>query len=80
MVYTENPERGALLSAQEVAELLSVPASWVYAEARAGRIPHVRIGRYRRFRLESISDWVERLERGPVRAPLGPGPRNTTLR
>lgn len=80
VVHTQAQTDGALLSAQDVAKLLSVPASWVYAEARAGRIPHVRIGRYRRFRRESISDWVERLERGPVRAPLVPGPRNTTLR
>jgi excisionase family DNA binding protein len=55
----------ALLTAGEVAELLSVPKSWVYAEARAGRFPHIRIGRYRRFSLESIEEWTKNLERGP---------------
>src|SRR4051812_35142850 len=35
-----------LLTAEEVAEALRVPRSWVYAEARAGRLPHVRLGRY----------------------------------
>jgi len=55
----------ALLTAAEVAELLSVPTSWVYAEARAGRLPHIRIGRYRRFSLESIEEWTKNLERGP---------------
>jgi excisionase family DNA binding protein len=58
-----------LLTAQEVAELLSVPASWVYAEARAGRIPHVRVGRYRRFSREAIEQWARALERGPQRRP-----------
>ena len=55
----------ALLTAAEVAELLSVPKSWVYAEARAGRLPHIRIGRYRRFSPQSIEEWTKNLERGP---------------
>lgn len=55
-----------LLDAGLVAELLRVPKSWVYAEARAGRLPHVQIGRYRRFRLKAIEEWIEARERGPV--------------
>ncbi len=60
------PDR-ALLDATEVAELLGVPTSWVYAEARAGRLPHVRIGRYRRFRARTVDAWIDDHERGPVR-------------
>ncbi len=56
---------GALLTADGVAALLAVPTSWVYAEARAGRIPHVTLGRYRRFRPEAIADWIDAAERGP---------------
>ncbi len=56
---------GALLTAPELAALLSVPTSWVYAEARAGRIPHVTLGRYRRFRREAIEAWINATERGP---------------
>ena len=56
---------GPLLTAEQVAELLSVPTSWVYAEARAGRIPHVTLGRYRRFRPEAIAEWLAAAERGP---------------
>ena len=58
---------GALLTAEDVAALLQVPKSWVYAEARAGRIPHVTLGRYRRFRREAIEAWLAAAERGPVR-------------
>jgi excisionase family DNA binding protein len=54
-----------LLTAAEVAELLSVPTSWVYAESRAGRIPHITVGRYRRFSRDSIEEWSNGLERGP---------------
>ena len=56
-----------LLDAGAVAELLGVPRSWVYAETRAGRLPHVRVGRYRRFRRAAIETWVHDHERGPVR-------------
>ena len=34
---------GALLNAQQAAALLGVPATWVLAEARANRLPHVRL-------------------------------------
>ena len=37
-----------LLTAEEVAERLGMRTDCVWARARAGRIPHVRLGRYRR--------------------------------
>ena len=51
-----------LLSAEEVAEMLGVPKSWVYAQTRAGLIPTVRLGRYYRYRTEAIRTWVEECE------------------
>lgn len=51
-----------LLTVDEVAERLGVTKDWVWAQARAGRIPHVRLGRYRRFREESIDAWLKDLE------------------
>lgn len=48
-----------LLQAGEVAVLLGVPKSWVYAETRAGRLPHVAIGRYRRYRRAALDAWIE---------------------
>ena len=38
-----------LLTAEEVADRLGMRTDWVWAQARAGRIPHVRLGRYGRF-------------------------------
>jgi Helix-turn-helix domain len=43
-----------------------VPKSWVYAETRAGRLPHVKLGRYYRYAEESIEAFVAGLDRGPV--------------
>ena len=52
-----------LLTVEQVAERLGVTKDWVWAQARAGRIPHVRLGRYRRFREEALEQWVAELER-----------------
>jgi excisionase family DNA binding protein len=56
-----------LLTAQEVAERLGVTTAWVWAQTRAGKIPHVQLGRYRRFREEAIEDWIRRMEEQSVR-------------
>ena len=52
----------SLLTADQVASVLGVPRSWVYEQSRAGRIPTVRLGRYRRYRRETIEAWLEELE------------------
>jgi excisionase family DNA binding protein len=47
-----------LLTASEIAERLSVPESWVRAETRAGRMPHLELGRYRRYDWDAVVDWL----------------------
>ncbi|HSZ14399.1 MAG TPA: helix-turn-helix domain-containing protein [Solirubrobacteraceae bacterium] len=54
----------ALLTAEEVAEMLHVTKAWVYAETRAKRIPHVPLGRYVRYRRTAVTQWITELERG----------------
>ena len=58
----ELPTVDRLLTAEEVAERLGVRTDWVWAQARAGRIPHVRLGRYRRFRESALEVWIAGLE------------------
>jgi len=43
-------ESDRLLTAADVAELLSVPVSWVREHTRSGRIPHGQLGHYVRYR------------------------------
>ena len=43
--HSESSATNRLMTAQQVAELLEVDPSWIYAETRAGRFPHVRVGR-----------------------------------
>jgi excisionase family DNA binding protein len=57
-----------LLDAKGAAALLNVPATWVLAEARADRIPHVRLGRYVRFDAGELHAWWLSRRRGPWRS------------
>jgi hypothetical protein len=56
-----------LLDAKGAGALLNVPATWVLAEARADRIPHVRLGRYVRFDAAELQIWWQSRRRGPWR-------------
>jgi excisionase family DNA binding protein len=55
----------ALLDAKEAGALLNVPHTWVLAEARADRLPHVRLGRYVRFDRDELEAWWRARVRGP---------------
>lgn len=57
----------ALLDANDAAELLNVPKSWVLAEARADRIPHLKLGKYVRFSEAELLEWCQSRQRGPRR-------------
>ncbi len=50
-----------LLTAEDVAAMLGMGTDWIYAQVRANRIPHVKLGRYVRFRAESIEQWLGEL-------------------
>ncbi len=56
----------ALVDAEAQAALLSVPGSWLLREARAGRIPHVRLGKYVRFDPATVEAWWRERQCGPV--------------
>lgn len=51
-----------LVDAKAAAQLLSVPATWLLAEARANRIPHIRLGKYVRFRPADLTEWLDAKE------------------
>ncbi|WP_414642372.1 helix-turn-helix domain-containing protein [Baekduia sp.] len=54
-----------LLTADEVASLMRVTTAWVYAESRRNALPHVRLGRYVRFRRSAIERWLDDVQQGP---------------
>lgn len=51
-----------LLTIREVAQLLGVHASWVYDHVRPGcgdPLPYIKLGKYLRFRLPDILDYLD---------------------
>ncbi len=55
-----------LLTAGEVAELLALPESWVREATREGRLPHLSLGRYRRYSRQAIETWLADQQAGPT--------------
>jgi predicted DNA-binding transcriptional regulator AlpA len=55
----------ALLDAHAGGALLGMTAKWMLAEARASRLPHVRLGRYVRFSREDLLAWATSRVQGP---------------
>ena len=51
-----NGDGGALLTAEEMESLTAVKSAWFLEGARAGTVPHYRIGRYVRFDLAEVRD------------------------
>jgi excisionase family DNA binding protein len=70
----------SLWTAADVAKLLGVSTDWIYAESRAGRIPTVRLGRYRRYRPEAIDQWLLVLEESEPRSNLSTASRRPRSR
>ena len=58
---------GRLLTVEELAERLNLPASWIYAHTRkrsGDPIPGFRLGKYWRFRESDVLVWLERQKVG----------------
>ena len=61
----------SFLTVKELAKVLRVPKSWVYTRTREtgpGAIPRIVVGKYRRFILRDVLNWLEkkqnRMEQG----------------
>jgi hypothetical protein len=47
-------EKEPLVDAVALAKHLNTPTSWVRTETRAQRIPHLKLGRYLRYRISDV--------------------------
>lgn len=57
-----------LIGVNELSETLGVHQSWIYSRTRlkgTGQIPHIRVGKYVRFNLDNVMEWLEQ-ERDPA--------------
>ena len=55
-----------LIDARAAGRLLGVPHTWLLAQARAGLIPHHRLGHYVRFKADDLDAWLEENRLGPL--------------
>jgi excisionase family DNA binding protein len=46
------------ITVDDVADMLSVNKKWVYRHVDSGAIPHVRIGKLIRFKVEDLEGWL----------------------
>jgi excisionase family DNA binding protein len=52
-----------LLTVPELADELKVKPSWVYGETRKtglGTIPRLKVGKYLRFNLDAVLEWLRK--------------------
>ena len=52
-----------LMGVNELSEALGVNQSWIYSRTRMkgnGQIPHIRVGKYVRFNIEDVMDWLKK--------------------
>lgn len=64
-----------LIDAKAASKLLGVPHTWLLAQARAGTIPHHRLGHYVRFNPEDLRKWLQETRIG---APSSTGPAHAS--
>jgi excisionase family DNA binding protein len=52
------------VTAKEIADFLNVPVGWVYQRTSIGNeaIPHIKVGKYVRFDIQSVEDFFKKQE------------------
>jgi excisionase family DNA binding protein len=49
-----------LLEPEKVAEILGVDLGYIYSQARAKKIPSIKLGKYRKFSPSQLKKWLDR--------------------
>jgi excisionase family DNA binding protein len=67
-IHDQGAPFAPLIDAKVAGRLLGVPHTWLLAQARAGRIPHHRLGHHVRFSADDLKLWLQDTRQGPLRA------------
>ena len=62
------PQYPPLLTVPELSAYLGIKIKTLYAKIEAGEIPHYRVGRLVRFRLDEINAWLEECRKDNAQA------------
>ena len=74
LLATRKGEEDAILTPDQLADLLGVTRGWIYEQAALKAIPYHKLGKYLRFRRSAIDKWVDSA------AVPASGPPSRTLR
>lgn len=61
----------ALFTVDSLADYLQVSKQWIYERIHMKEIPHIKIGKFPRFRKSEIDKWLDGHKVPAVRLPLG---------
>ena len=53
-----------LVGVKELHERTGLQPSWWYAQVAARKVPHLKLGKYLRFRVSEVERWLEAHRRG----------------
>ncbi|MDZ4660764.1 MAG: helix-turn-helix domain-containing protein [Pseudomonadota bacterium] len=56
-----------LITPDNLSELLQVPKSWIYENAKSGKIPSIRLGKYVRFDLDAVQKVLNQQTQGSLK-------------
>jgi excisionase family DNA binding protein len=51
-----------LISIKEMASKLDVPPSWLYSRTRTNDVPHYKVGKYVRFDVDQVMEWIKKIQ------------------
>lgn len=69
-----------LLTVKDVAALLNVCEMSIYREAKAGTLPHIRIGRSIRFSKDALDAYIKSQATAPAAATAKPAKRGPVIK
>ena len=54
-----------LIEIEQAARQLNVKVSWLYEQVRLKKVPSYRVGKFRRFRVSELEEWLQARRDGP---------------
>jgi len=51
------------LDIRELEKITKLPRSWLYSQAAKGYLPHYKCGKYLRFKISEIEEWLAKHRR-----------------
>ena len=70
-IFSKERKNDSILTVKELAQYLKVDTSWVYTQISLVNIPHVKMGKYPRFKKSEIEKWISKEDGKPDLVAMG---------